>query len=152
MKFIKQLILNMLGGCEMFFIDRNRIKTIWSGRTIKKGTFKFSGGEFVIDRRKIKNNLCVYHSKLAEPVTIDYQENKKIPINFDFSFDKTVFYIDSKEFLNTYNNKLHKMMLYVREKQYIQYLLICAIIIIIMVGYALFMLYQMQPYIIPVSP
>lgn len=131
MKFIKDIILSMFGGCVMFFIDVNKTKTIWS-KWYKKDTFKFRGSEFVVKKDAMKNKLCLYHSHFAEPISWEYSD------------EKTKYYITSKEFARVYNNKLLTLMLYVQEKNLIMYILVICAIAAILSGFSAVTLYDMN--------
>ena len=132
MKWIKDMILSCFGGCVMFFIDINKTKTIWY-KWYKKDTFDFRGQkDYTISRDAMKNKLCLYHSKFTEPISWEYSD------------EKTKYYITTKEFARVYNNKLLTLMLYVQEKNIIMYILIICVIIAICSGFSAVTLYDMN--------
>jgi len=85
-------------------------------------TFSVGSGEntrkYIIDRNKIKNNTMFVLRNCAEPLTFDYE--------------KSVYYVDSKEFDVTYGNKLIKQMYASNQMNTIQYILY------VVAGHALF--------------
>jgi len=132
MRWIKNTILSCFGGCEMLFVDLNKTKTIWY-KWYKKETFSFRGKNkiYVIDPAKMKNKICLYHSQFAEPLTLEYSDTK------------TDYFISSKEFARTYNNKLLTMMLYVQAKDLIKYILYISIFVLLCSGFSAYTLYDM---------
>jgi len=140
---LKSMILAFTGGREMLFIDTNKIKTVWFAKQIKKGSFVYQQGEYIIDLTKMKNNICLYHTLFAEPIDYTLQKNLGVPLSFEFDEDRTKYFITSKEFLNAYNNKLHEKMMYVKEKNLLIYALVLSGFSIVLAGYSLYLLTQL---------
>jgi len=114
----------------MLFVDLNKTKTLWS-KWYKKETFKFRGREYVVDREKVKNKICLYHSMFAEPLTLEFSEKK------------TEYFISTKEFARVYNNKLLTLMLYVAEKDIIKWILYISVAVLLCSGFSAYTLYDM---------
>jgi hypothetical protein len=109
---VEKLILTLGCGYRAHFIDTgdHATKTIWF--YVRKKTFKFRNGEYAINKNKINNRRCYYHTNFAEP------------LDFEFSGNKTLYFIRSDEFKNAMQNKVMQMLLYIHEKKLIQFILI----------------------------
>lgn len=120
------LLKSLLNGIDVYFIDTNEKKTVYNYH--KKQTFEHQDKEYVINKELIKNGSLIYHSKFAEP------------INWEFNDDKTEYYITTDEFKSIIDNKILKQLMYVNEKNIITILLLLVIGLFFMnmyIGYEL---------------
>lgn len=104
------LIKSLFNGLDVYFIDTNEKKTIFNYH--KKETFEYKEKEYVINPRLIRNGVLLFHSKYAEP------------LNWEINNEKTEYYIDSSEFKSIVDNKILKQLMYVNEKNMITLLVI----------------------------
>lgn len=131
MDAMHRIKLGLFNGIDVFFVDMNIKKSVYNIN--KKSTFKIKGlddKEYSINRDMIKNDTLWYHSKCAEPINwklnetityIDEEGNKQIKPVINY-------FVDSTEFYNNMNNKVMQMLLYVKEKNILMFVLIISVL------------------------
>ncbi len=88
----------------------------WTGFKLfsKDGTFNHEGKEYALNRERLKGGTLYYTSKIAEPLNIEFDNNK------------ASVYPDSTEFATITKNKVLKTLMYVQSHDLIMFILILA--------------------------
>lgn len=131
MDMIHRIMLGLRNGIDVYFVDMNIKKSVYNIN--KKNTFQIKGfedKEYSINRDMIKNDTLWYHSKCAEPINWELNENiTYIDENGETQVNPVInYFVDSTEFYNNMNNKVMQMLLYVKEKQILTFVLIVSVI------------------------
>lgn len=127
MDMIHRIMLGLRNGIDVYFVDMNIKKSVYNIN--KKSTFTVKGlddKEYSINRDMIKNDTLWYHSKCAEPINWKLNETIKYIDEAGNEQIKPVinYFVDSTEFYNNMNNKVMQMLLYVKEKNILIFVLI----------------------------
>lgn len=131
MDMIHRVMLGLRNGIDVYFVDMNIKKSVYNIN--KKSTFKIKGlddKEYSINRDMIKNDTLWYHSKCAEPLKWELRESETYIDDEGKKQIKPVinYFVDSTEFYNNMNNKVMQMLLYVKEKNILIFVLIISAI------------------------
>jgi hypothetical protein len=111
------LIKKLFNGLDVYFVDLNTKIVVFNYH--KKQTFEYNGNKYALNHSLVKNNALFYHSKIAEPLEYEYNENK------------TEYYVTTDEFKSICDNKVLKQLMYVNEKSVIQIILLIVLILVV---------------------